>query len=586
MKVLEIARIQKKSNTLATVRSFLYSLAYSKAPPHASALSSCFTGPSLTGTDETLFAIRSVHVPEEEAAKLEKLSPAIDGFQTALDAAESMLIRTKKAMKIDAEMLVTSLARRTSDLFKQFMISAPFDGSSFKCEAATAFGILEGFKADLNKLAASREELSPILEFFGIEYHSNRDLEQMESDIGKLWDVWSLKNDWDEAWESMSSKPFYSLNVPEIYAQGDAFFDRLFKIKEGRDWPIWRRIQHELEQVIQALPLVTNLLDPAIRDRHWDRIKAEVAEGFDQRSREFTLKSVFHLELLRRSDLVSRLTEEARKEFKIEGALNEIISVWSSLELKIVPYKTNMLRVETDEDLLSTLEEHLLSLSSIKNDQFHVPFKDTVIYWESTLSVIAELLELLQQVQRQWAYLENVFRGSEDIRILLPQEATLFDRTDRLFFYTLLNFQQASTLVNACSQPNIKEELRLMNHDLEAIQKSLDDYLERKRQEFPRFYFVSNSDMLEILGDARDPEKAQNYIKKCFQGIRSLDLVAPVQSATEDSYKVFASIDQECKAFVFYYTERGFTQPVEPLQEDVGTNAGKQMALHHVKERD
>lgn len=47
------------------------------------------------------------------------------------------------------------------------------------------------------------------------------------------------------------------------------------------------------------------------------------------------------------------------------------------------------------------------------------------------------------------------------------------------------------------------------------------------RQEFPRFYFVSNSDMLEILGDARDPEKAQNYIKKCFQGIRSLDLVAP-----------------------------------------------------------
>lgn len=70
------------------------------------------------------------------------------------------------------------------------------------------------------------------------------------------------QNDWDEAWESMSSKPFYSLNVPEIYAQGDAFFNRLFKIKEGRDWPIWRRIQHELEQVIQALPLVTNLLDP------------------------------------------------------------------------------------------------------------------------------------------------------------------------------------------------------------------------------------------------------------------------------------------------------------------------------------
>lgn len=59
-----------------------------------------------------------------------------------------------------------------------------------------------------------------------------------------------------------------------------------------------------------------------------------------------------------------------------------------------------------------------------------------------------------------------------------------------------------------------------------------------------------------------------------------------MQSTSEGSYKAFASIDQECKSFVFYYTERGFTRPVEPLQEDVETNAGKQMALHRVKERD
>lgn len=111
------------------------------------------------------------------------------------------------------------------------------------------------------------------------------------------------------------------------------------------------------------------------------------------------------------ADLISRLTDEARKEFKIEAALNEIIAVWSSLELNIVPYKNNMLRVEADEGLLATLEEHLLSLSTIKSDQFHFPFKDLVSYWEATLSTIAELLELLQQVQRQWEYLENVFRG-------------------------------------------------------------------------------------------------------------------------------------------------------------------------------
>lgn len=96
-------------------------------------------------------------------------------------------------MKVDTEILVNVLGRRASELFKQFMTSAPFDGSSFNYETATAFGIIQGFKAEISKLCADRDQLVPILDFFGIEYHTSRDLEQMQSDIEKLWEVWSLK---------------------------------------------------------------------------------------------------------------------------------------------------------------------------------------------------------------------------------------------------------------------------------------------------------------------------------------------------------------------------------------------------------
>lgn len=68
------------------------------------------------------------------------------------------------------------------------------------------------------------------------------------------------------------------------------------------------------------------------------------------------------------------------------------------------------------------------------------------------------------------------------------------------------------------------DQLNEMNGKLEEIQKSLDMYLETKRQIFPRFYFLSNDDLLEILGQSKNPEAIQPHLKKCFDNIKSLKM--------------------------------------------------------------
>jgi len=64
-----------------------------------------------------------------------------------------------------------------------------------------------------------------------------------------------------------------------------------------------------------------------------------------------------------------------------------------------------------------------------------------------------------------------------------------------------------------------------MNYRLEVIQRALEVYMESKRYVFPRFYFISNYELLEILGNSKNPESIQPYLKKLFTNIDNIKII-------------------------------------------------------------
>jgi dynein heavy chain 1 len=52
----------------------------------------------------------------------------------------------------------------------------------------------------------------------------------------------------------------------------------------------------------------------------------------------------------------------------------------------------------------------------------------------------------------------------------------------------------------------------------------LGDYLERQRASFPRFYFIGDEDLLEIIGNSKDIDKLQKHLRKMFAGLALLRL--------------------------------------------------------------
>ena len=58
------------------------------------------------------------------------------------------------------------------------------------------------------------------------------------------------------------------------------------------------------------------------------------------------------------------------------------------------------------EELFQQLDDNQVGLSSMKATRFVKAFEKDVDYWERTLSLILEVIEMILQVQRQWMYLE------------------------------------------------------------------------------------------------------------------------------------------------------------------------------------
>lgn len=68
-------------------------------------------------------------------------------------------------------------------------------------------------------------------------------------------------------------------------------------------------------------------------------------------------------------------------------------------------------------------------------------------------------------------------------------------------------FKATQNCVACCNKDGLLKFLEGQQSALEVCEKALADYMESKRRAFPRFYFVSTADLLDILSNGNSPHK-------------------------------------------------------------------------------
>ena len=465
---------------------------------------------------------------DAEVARKDALRPYFtESFEPTLAVGEKLVKAAKDAMKNETTSALSDFSSTVSDL-KQ-VASDPNDGLPYGAEfsVSDAMERLAAWRARMAGLRAREKSLEPALEVFELPAPEYAALTEAEKDIEGLEGLWGLAGAWESDWDSWKLIAFSALNVPSMEDAAARTKAKLVKMRDLKKFGAYGGLERRLTDFINLLPLIMSLSNPAMRKRHWDALVKEVGVAFDPTSDDFTMDSMFNMGLNKSADFIMDLSNRANKELAIENALTDISKSWSTMDLDLVEYKSVYFKVRSTEDLFQMLEDHAVSVSAMKASPYYSSFAEDLDRWEKNLSVISEVVDMQMQLQKKWMYLESIFMASEDIRRQLARESVMFDDVNAKYNAVMGRCVGLKNALKCCLVPGFLEEQEGMDATLEKIQKALDSYLETKRQQFPRFYFLSNDDLLEILGQSKDPTQVQKHIKKCFEGIQTLQLNEP-----------------------------------------------------------
>ncbi|KAJ1562107.1 Dynein heavy chain 7, axonemal, partial [Cladochytrium tenue] len=317
------------------------------------------------------------------------------------------------------------------------------------------------------------------------------------------------------------------LDAEQIEAEVDGLKREMYRVlgtlvSAAAPQNIAKQVKEKIDEFMLNIPVIRVLCNPGMRDRHWARMSS--LAGFELRpDGNSSLRKMLKLNLDPYLTQFQEVSESASKEYTLEKNMKKMVGEWDPMELPLMAYReTGTYILASVDEAQQLLDDQIVKTQSMRGSPYIKPFENEIRDWERKLLVTQEILDGWLKVQATWLYLEPIF-SSEDIMNQMPEEGRKFKMVDQSWRKMMATVVLDKHILAVTDIPNLLDELQKNNEYLEAILKGLNSYLELKRLCFPRFFFLSNDEMLEILSETKDPTRVQPHLKKCFEGVANLE---------------------------------------------------------------
>ena len=437
----------------------------------------------------------------------------------------------------------------------------------YKCGSENALQKLDGVFGELKVFEDKIVDYGDNAMKFGAPDQINkaeRDIDTIKVTVENMKALWDHINACQNTFETFYCHKWVETQPFEMEDEVKKLMKTLKDMKIDKKANAYQGILDEIKKWLVFLPLIAELADDAMRERHWDMIKAKLGVQFTIDD-QLLLRDIYNLNIGKYQEDVEEITDQARQEAKMEKTLAKLDATWMDIEFDFSPHKDSGVQmIRLSEDNFDLLENDQQSVNGMFSSRYLATFEDRITFWNKALGAIGELVLVVGEVQRSWSFLENLFIHSDEVKKELPKESVKFVGIDEEVRRILADGYAQKKCVGYCTQDWVLPCLEKVQEDLTVCEKALNEFMQSKRIAFPRFFFVSPADLLDILSNGNAPVKVMKHMPKIISNMHNLELL-------EEGVRPFAKGMHACvgKEYVEFTRELKLLGKVECYMQDI-----------------
>jgi len=380
----------------------------------------------------------------------------------------------------------------------------------------------------LRKVDSMKPEIESLIHFqiiLGIRYPDLSIFDVVQSSISYIEKVYISVSSWKNIKSQLSTNPFASINAISLCNEIEVLFDSAKELSQSSNYPspLLKEISNNIQKLLPFIPQLQMLYNGKMQSQHWTKLFDECGlQGLYNPL--VRIEDLIDLGILAEKEKIEVVTNNSKGESQLEADFQSIYMRWQEVHVPLLDSQQkseDSLLLGNLDQLFSEINDTQIRLQTMLAIPFAEKINNSIIELSTRLDYYEKVFYAWAKFQGNWIIVSAFFYLEGTIEIL-PQQSELFGMIRRRWMSLVRFTLEKSTLVHVCSFPSLLELLSENNTHLENIISSVVPFLNHKRFQLPRLFFLSNQEVLSLFSTT-DFSIFSLHLSKLFMGIKRFD---------------------------------------------------------------